>query len=123
MIGRDDRVEGAAHRAHEDGVGGKGTGDPRLPRCRREQQIVLATEAATVAGVRIERAERDARLGDAEPLAQSLARDTSRNGLCVVASTTRRGLGIPGLGRVAASIIATDRPVRAASSSVCPGKW
>src|SRR5262245_32003440 len=47
---------------------------------------------------------------------------TSRSGMCVVASTTRSGFVAPALGRVAASIIATRRPVSRASISVCPGK-
>jgi hypothetical protein len=45
---------------------------------RREQLVVLSTEAPAVAGVGVERAERDTRLLDAEPFAQPLARDASR---------------------------------------------
>ncbi len=49
------------------------------------------------------------------------AAGTSRNGRCVVASTTRSGLFEPGDGRVAASIMATLRPVYVAIISVWPG--
>ena len=69
-----------AHRAHEHRVGGKWAEQTVRARGGSEQLVVLGAEAAAVAGVRIERAERDARLGDAEPVAQTGARDVGRRG-------------------------------------------
>ena len=134
VIRRDHRVELAAHRAHEDGVGGKRAGDAGRARGGREQLVVLAAEAAAVAGVRIERAERDARLGDAEPVAQPVARHARRRSTIASRGEQARHVaqrdvrrrehdaqrigGSPAPARVAASIIATRQPVRAASISV-----
>jgi hypothetical protein len=72
----------------------------------REDLVVLAPEAAAVASVRVQRAERDPRLLDAEPVAESARviaprsaiaagvtdAGTSRRAMCVVASTTRSGV-------------------------------
>src|SRR3712207_7180658 len=44
----------------------------------REQRVVLGAEAAAVAGVRVQRTERQPRLGDAEPAAEVVARDRRR---------------------------------------------
>ena len=48
---------------------------PAASRGGGEHAVVLVAEAAVVAGVRIQRAERDPRLGDAVPVAQAGARD------------------------------------------------
>jgi len=69
MIRRDHGVELAADRANKDGVGGKGSEELRAGGRGTQHQVVLVAEPTTFAPVRIERAERDARIGDPEPLA------------------------------------------------------
>src|SRR5919107_4718388 len=78
MVRSDHRVERAAHGADEDGVGREWASETRLTRDRSEEDVVLAAKAAAIAGMRVERTERDARRFDAEPVAQSLARDPGR---------------------------------------------
>jgi len=74
VIRRDDGIELAADGAHEHGVGGERSFDLRFARGRREHLFIFISEAATVARVRVERAEGDPRLGDAEPFAESFTR-------------------------------------------------
>jgi hypothetical protein len=47
------RIELAAHRAHEDRVGGKGSRDSGRSCCRSKKLVVLVAESPTVAGVRV----------------------------------------------------------------------
>jgi len=78
VIRRDHRVELALHRAHEHGVRGKGPRDPGLAGGRREHIFVFHAKPAAVTAVGIQRAQRDARVADAEPLGQAMARDLRR---------------------------------------------
>jgi hypothetical protein len=80
VIWGDHRVELPTHCPHEHGVRRKGSGYSRLARGRSQQVLVLIAETSAVARVRVERAERDARLGDAEPLLQPCSRDARRFG-------------------------------------------
>lgn len=74
------RIELATHRANENCIGGKWSIDPSGARGGCKQRAVLVSESAAIATVRIERAECDPRLTDAEPAAQSISRDA--RGLC-----------------------------------------
>jgi hypothetical protein len=78
VVRRDHRIELAAHRAHEHRVGGERSADAGFARRGREKVHVIAAESPAVTRMRIERAERDSRLVDAEPLPQSGARDACR---------------------------------------------
>jgi hypothetical protein len=64
------RIELAAHRANEHRVGGKRSVDSGGARSGRKQRRVLVSKSAAIATVRIQRAERDPWLRDAEPAAQ-----------------------------------------------------
>jgi len=77
VIGRDHRVEFAAHGANEHGIGGKWSGDSCFRGRGGEQRCVFLAEPSGVSRVGIERAERDSRLGDSEPLPQAVASDAS----------------------------------------------
>jgi hypothetical protein len=77
VIRRDHRVEFAAHGANKDRIGGERTGDSGFTSSRRQQLLVFVSEPASVAGVRVERAQRYPRRSDAEPLLQAIARDAS----------------------------------------------
>jgi hypothetical protein len=61
VVRRDHGVEGAAQGAHEHGVGRERAGEAEPAGGRGEQLVVLASEPAAVAGVRVEGAEREAR--------------------------------------------------------------
>jgi len=78
VVGRDYHIELAAHGAHEYRVGGKRSVDSGSARRGRENVRVLIAESAAIAGVWIERAQRDARLGDVKPVAQPGTRDARR---------------------------------------------
>jgi len=80
VIGCDHRVELSSHRAHKYSVGGKRSADAGAPGGRREDQVVFVAKAATIAGVRVQRAERYARLLNSEPPCQILARNCRRHG-------------------------------------------
>jgi len=73
VVRRDNRVELAPHGADKNSIGGERSGDLRFPSRRSEQLCFLVSESSSVTGVRIERAQRDARLGDAEPVSQTVA--------------------------------------------------
>jgi len=75
VVGRDHRIELAAHRAHENSVGGKRPLNSRGAGGGCEKRRVFVPESAAIAPVRIQRAQGNSRLGDAEPLLQSFARD------------------------------------------------
>jgi len=75
MVRRDHRVELSAHGANEHRVGGKWSGDLRLARCWPKQLHFLVAESLSVARVRVQRAKRDARLTDSQPLAQTVTRN------------------------------------------------
>jgi len=75
VVRRDHCIELATHRAHEYRVGGKGSVDSGSARRGRENVRVLIAESAAIARVWIERAQRDARLRDVEPVAQSITRN------------------------------------------------
>jgi len=79
VVGRDHRIELAAHRAHEHRVGRERPVDSRGACCRRENFRIFAPESAAIARMRIQRAERDPRLRDSEPAAQTLARQSGRS--------------------------------------------
>jgi len=88
VIRRDYRVEFAAHRAHENRVGRKWPEDQGLPRGGSQNVLILRPETAIVAGVRIQRAQRDPRRGNPEPVGESAAGDIS--GLTDCAGRHRR---------------------------------
>jgi len=67
------RIEFTAHGADENGISWKRPGNLRIPSRRSEQFRVLVPESSSVTGVRIERTQRDAWLGDAEPVSQTVA--------------------------------------------------
>jgi hypothetical protein len=73
VVRSDNRIEFAAHGTDENSIGGKGSGDLRIPGRRSEQLCVLVPKSSSVTGVWIERTQRDARLGDAEPVSQTVA--------------------------------------------------
>ena len=127
VIRRDHGVELAAHRAHEHGVGGERPGEPAGARGGREHAVVLVAEPAVVAGVRVERAQREARLGDAEPVAQP-ARVMPAACAMAPAVTARRHVAQRDVrgGEHHAQAVGGEhhrapRPVSAASISVWPG--
>jgi len=74
VIGRDHGVELPSHRADEDGVGGIRAFYPRLARGGSQQLRVFVAKSPSIPSVRIDRAQRDARRADAEPLLESLTR-------------------------------------------------
>ncbi len=137
VIRRDHRVELAAHRAHEHRVGGKWTGDsglggrraqapssssspkrPPSPACGLNAQSAMRGSAMPNQSRRPR--ARDARRVD-DRVASSRA--ATRRATAGASSRARRAADSsrPALGRVAASIIATRRPVSVASISVWPG--
>src|ERR1051326_6601349 len=71
VIRRDHGVERPTHRPNEDRVRREGTLETSVVGRGCEQLVVFTTESAAVAGGRIHRAERDARLGACGPSAQS----------------------------------------------------
>lgn len=75
MIRCDHGVEGAAHGPDEHGVGRERSADPRLERDGSQQDVILAAEAPSIAGMRIKGAQGDARLVDPEPLREARACD------------------------------------------------
>jgi hypothetical protein len=75
VIRCDHCVELAAHRSHEDGISRERTGDASLARRRGEQVHVFTAKPATVTRMRVERAKRDAWLGDSKPPRQVFASD------------------------------------------------
>ena len=75
VIRRQHGVELAAHRAHEDGIGGQRPGGTQTVGGRRQNARLLVAEESLLAGVRVEGAERQPRLGDAEPRREPVAGD------------------------------------------------
>jgi hypothetical protein len=53
MVRGDNRIEFAAHCPDEDGIGGKWSGDLRIPSRRSEQFCVLVPKSSSVTGMRI----------------------------------------------------------------------
>src|SRR5205085_582710 len=77
MVRGNHRVELAAHGADKDSVSRKRSGQSGPARSWRKKLLVFISESAAVAGVRVERTESNARLGDSEPLSQALACNAS----------------------------------------------
>jgi len=67
MVGRDHGIELAAHRSHENCVSGERPIDSRGACSRGEKLGVFAPESSGIAPMRIQRAQRDPRLRNAEP--------------------------------------------------------
>ena len=78
VIRRDHGVELAAHRANEDRVRRKRTENSGRFGGRSQDLVVLRAEPPAVAGVRIQCAQRDPRLIDAEPLRKPSASRSPR---------------------------------------------
>jgi len=74
VVGRNHRIELSAHRSHKNRVSGERPIDSRGACRRREKLRVFAPESPGIASMRIQRAQRDPRLRDAEPAAQTLTR-------------------------------------------------
>ena len=70
VVGREDGVELAAHRPNEHGVGGDRAGGTEALDRGRQDPGLLVTEKPLLAGMRVEGAEGEPRLRDAEPLLQ-----------------------------------------------------
>jgi len=77
VIRGDHRIELAAHRAHEHRIGGKRPEDSARAGGGGKQLVVFGAEPSSVAGVWIQRAQRDSRLGDPVPFDQAGPRDVS----------------------------------------------
>jgi hypothetical protein len=80
VVRRDHRVEFAAYGAHKDCVSRKRPGDSRRSGRRRQQLGIFVAKTATITGMRIQRAQRDPRRGNAEPLLEALPGDA--RGFC-----------------------------------------
>ena len=78
MIRGDDDVEFPAHRANEHSIGGERTERAEFSCDRRQQLAVLGPESAAITGVRVQRAEGNARLRDVIPVLQPFACETDR---------------------------------------------
>ncbi|OLE16758.1 MAG: hypothetical protein AUG20_00800 [Gemmatimonas sp. 13_1_20CM_3_60_15] len=78
MIGRDDRVELAAHRAHEHRVRRKWPGDAGSSRRGLENASFLIAKPSAVAPVRIQRTQGNPWLRDVEPVLEPVASDFGR---------------------------------------------
>jgi len=78
VIWGDHRIELTRHRSHENGVGRERSGDSTCPRRRRQKKIVFVPESPAVAGVRIQRAQRDARRSYSEPESEIVPGDCCR---------------------------------------------
>jgi hypothetical protein len=89
VIRRDHRIELTADGSDEDRIGGKGSGDLRSPGGRCQELRFFISESSTVAGVRVQRAQRDARLGDPEPVSQAVASDPGGVDNRIVGQSTR----------------------------------
>ena len=77
MIGSEDRVELAAQRAHEHGVGGQGPRGAERPRRGGEETLILVAEEPGLPGMGVERAHRQSRRRDGKPIAQRGERDAA----------------------------------------------
>ena len=78
VIRRDHRVKLTPHGAHEHRVGRERSCHSHLAGHRSEQEVVFGAKAPAVARVRVERAESQARLGNAELVAQPRTGHTRR---------------------------------------------
>jgi hypothetical protein len=67
MVGRDHGIELAAHCSHKNRVSGERPIDSRSACSRSEELRVFAPESPGIAPMRIQRAQRDPRLRNAEP--------------------------------------------------------
>jgi len=67
VVGRDHGIELTAHRSHENRVSGERPIDSRGACGRSEKLRVFAPESPGIARMRIQRAQRDPRLRNAEP--------------------------------------------------------
>ena len=78
MIRREHGVEFSAQRAHEHGIGRERTRGVERRRGGPQQAIVLVAEEPAFAGVRVERAQGEARRRDAPPVPQRVGGDAPR---------------------------------------------
>jgi len=75
VIWRDHGVEFPAHRSHKDRIRWKGPVDSSGASGRLQNLCVFATEPSTIAGVRIESAQRNSRRRNSEPGLQPVTGD------------------------------------------------
>jgi len=79
VVRRDDGIELSFHRAHEHRVGRIRSRYPGLASRWGKHVFVLLAEPAAIATVRVQRAQRDARLRDRKPVRQTFAGDSRRS--------------------------------------------